>query len=116
MKLRFGGRSLALAALTLLGLWLLLWLGILTHTSMRERIVWLALALPPLVVVGYFVVRDLKSGFVWCGFISLGYFAQGITVSLTSKTDAGFGTVEVFLSLLLFTAASAALRARRQPG
>ncbi|MGH8379026.1 MAG: DUF2069 domain-containing protein [Gammaproteobacteria bacterium] len=116
MKLRFSGHSLTLTTLVLLGLWLLMWLGYFTHTRMQERIVWLILALTPLMIVSYFVLRNLKSGFVWCGFISLGYFAQGITVTLTSKTDAGFGAVEVFLSLLLFTAASAALRARRQPG
>ncbi|MGH8397704.1 MAG: DUF2069 domain-containing protein [Gammaproteobacteria bacterium] len=116
MNLRFNSRSLTLAALTVLGLWLLLWLGFLTHAGMQERIVWLILALVPLVIVSFFVLRNLKGGFVWCGFISLGYFAQGITVTLTSKTDTGFGTVEIFLSLLLFTATSAALRGRRQPG
>lgn len=111
---RFSGRGLSLTALILLALWLLLWLGWLTHATIGERAVWLVLALVPLAVVSYFVSCNSKSGFAWCGFLSLAYFAQGITVVLTSKSDAGFATVEIFLSLLLFTATSAALRRRRQ--
>lgn len=115
MSPRFSGRGLTLAALTLLGLWLLLWFAWLTHATSGERTAWLVLALAPLVIVTLLVARDVKSGFVWCGFMSLGYFAQGITVVLTSHTDAGYGAVEIFLSLLLFTAASATLRSRRRP-
>jgi len=114
MKLRLSGRGLTLAAAAALGLWLLLWLGWWTQASGKQRVIWLALALVPLVSVALFVVRNSKGGFVWSGFLSLGYFAQGITVALTSRSDAGYGAVEIFLSLLLFTAASAALRARRQ--
>ncbi|MGB9429336.1 MAG: DUF2069 domain-containing protein [Gammaproteobacteria bacterium] len=114
MNLHFTGRTLSLTALMLLGLWLLLWLGFLTRAGMRERALWLVLALLPVIIVSYFVWHNLKSGFAWSGFISLGYFAQGLTVVLTSKSDAGFGSIEIFLSLLLFTAASAALRARRR--
>ncbi|MGA9852643.1 MAG: DUF2069 domain-containing protein [Gammaproteobacteria bacterium] len=114
MNLRFTGNNLTLMALILLGLWLFVWLGFLTPASMQQRSAWLVLALLPLIIVGYFVWRDFKSGFVWCGFLSLGYFAQGITVALTSKSDSGFGAVEIFLSLLLFTAVSATLRAQRR--
>lgn len=96
-------------------IWLCVWLGLLTYADRQQRILWLALALLPLVIVGYHVWRYRKSGFAWCGFMSLGYFAQGVTVVLTSKSDAGYASVEIFLSLLLFTAASAALRANRQP-
>ena len=114
MRLRFSGRGLTLAAGAALGLWLLLWLGWWTPATGRQRAIWLVLALVPLAFVTSFVARNSKSGFVWGGFVSLGYFAQGITVALTSRSDAGYGAVEIFLSLLLFTAASAALRARRQ--
>jgi len=114
MNFRFSARTLVLIAMILLMLWLLLWLGFLTHADRQQRILWLVLALLPLAIVGYFLWHDRKGGFVWCGFMALGYFAQGVTVTLTSKSDAGSGAVEVFLSLLLLTAASAALRARRQ--
>lgn len=114
MSLRFSGRGLTLAALIVLAVWLLLWLGWWTQATASQRAIWVALVLVPLVIVFFFVVRDVKSGFVWCGFVSLGYFAQGITVTLTSRSDAGYGAVEVFLSLLLFTAASFTLRSRRR--
>lgn len=114
MNLRFSGRGLTLGALVALGIWLVLWLGWWTRATASERVLWLILALAPLVIVSFFVVRNVKSGFVWCGFLSLGYFAQGITVTLTSRSDAIYGAVEIFLSLLLFTAASATLRARRR--
>lgn len=114
MNVRLSGRALTLTALTLIGIWLLLWLGLLTQATPAERITWLVLALIPLVIVAAFVARNIKSGFVWCGFVSLGYFAQGVTVTLTSRSDSAYGAVEIFLSLLLFTAASVSLRARRQ--
>ncbi|MGH8379232.1 MAG: DUF2069 domain-containing protein, partial [Gammaproteobacteria bacterium] len=114
MNLRFTGRTVTLAALALLGFWLLVWLAFLTQAGRQERIIWLVLALLPLVIVTCLVTLNFKSGFVWCGFISLGYFAQGITVTLTSKSDSVFGAVEIFLSLLLFTAVSAVLRAQRR--
>ncbi|MGH8293392.1 MAG: DUF2069 domain-containing protein [Gammaproteobacteria bacterium] len=114
MNLRFSGRGLTLSALAALGVWLVLWLGWWTHTTASQHVLWTVLALAPLVIVTLFVVRDVQSGFVWCGFVSLGYFAQGITVTLTSRSDAAYGAVEIFLSLLLFTAASATLRARKK--
>ncbi|HVC37031.1 MAG TPA: DUF2069 domain-containing protein [Gammaproteobacteria bacterium] len=114
MNFRFTGRTLVLTAMSLLMIWLLSWLGFLTHADRQQRSMWLVLALLPLVIVGYFLWRDRKGGYAWCGFIALGYFAQGVTVVLTSKSDAGYAAVEVFLSLLLFTAASAALRMLRK--
>lgn len=114
MSLRFSGRGLTLGALGALGVWLLLWLGWWTQATAGEHVLWLVLALAPLIIVTLFVLRDVQGGFAWCGFVSLGYFAQGITVTLTSRSDAAYGAVEIFLSLLLFTAASAALRARRR--
>lgn len=113
MNLGVSGRGLTLAAGAMLGLWLLLWLGLWIHATGHERAIWLALALAPLVVVIFFVARNSKSGYAWSGFVSLGYFAQGVTVALASRSDAAYGAVEIFLSLLLFTAASATLRARR---
>ena len=112
MSLRFTGRNLTLAALALLLLWLIFWLGWLVATSPAEHALWLALALPPIIIVAMAVRRDIKGGYVWCGFVSLGYFAQGMTVVLTSREYAMAGAVEIFLSLLLFTSTSAALRAR----
>lgn len=114
MSLRFSGRGLTLIALAALGLWLLLWLGWLTQAVLSQRALWLVLALAPLIIVSVFVADDKKHGFAWCGFLSLGYFAQGVTVTLTSRSDAAYGAVEIFLSLLLFMAASVVLRARRQ--
>lgn len=112
MSLRFSGRGLTLIALAALGLWLLLWLGWLTQAAFSQRALWLVLALAPLIIVSVFVATDKKNGFAWCGFLSLGYFAQGVTVTLTSRSDAAYGAVEIFLSLLLFMAASVTLRAR----
>lgn len=114
MSLHFSGRSLTLTALAVLGLWLLLWLGWLTQATLSQRALWSVLALTPLISVSVFVAADKKNGFAWCGFLSLGYFAQGVTVTLTSRSDAIYGAVEIFLSLLLFMAASVVLRARRQ--
>lgn len=114
MNLRISGHMLTLAAMGALMIWLCVWLGLLTDADRQQRILWLALALLPLVIVGYHVWRDRKSGFAWCGFMALGYFAQGVTVVLTSKSDAGSAVVEVFLSLLMFMAASAALRIPRR--
>lgn len=117
MNIRLTGRTLALTALGLLGLWLLLWLGWLTQASAAQRATWLVLALAPLVLLGYFAACDSAGGLAWCGFLSLAYMAQGITVVLTSHSDANYAAVEIFLSLLLFSAASAALRLRkRKPG
>ncbi|HVC27936.1 MAG TPA: DUF2069 domain-containing protein [Gammaproteobacteria bacterium] len=114
MNFRLSGRALTLAAMGLLVIWLLLWLGLLTYANRQQRILWLSLALLPIVIAGYHVWCNHKSGFAWCGFISLGYFAQGVTVVLTSKSDAGYAAVEMFLSLLCFIAASAALRVHRR--
>lgn len=117
MKIRFTSRMLALGTLVLLGLWLLLWLGWLTQATPAQHATWLILALAPLVLLGYFVSRNSAGGYAWCGFLSLAYLAQGVTVVLTSKSDAGYAAVEIFLSLLLFSAASAALRLhKRMPG
>ncbi|MGH8280136.1 MAG: DUF2069 domain-containing protein [Gammaproteobacteria bacterium] len=114
MSIRLSGRALVLAALVLLVLWLFPWLGWLTEARPAQRITWLVLALAPLAVTGFFVSRDSVGGFAWSGFLSLAYFAQGVTVVLTSRSDAGFAAVEIFLSLLLFSAAGAALRLRRR--
>lgn len=117
MNIRFTGRGLTLIALGLLALWLILWLGWLTQATLAQRTAWLVLALAPLILMGYFVGRNSEGGFAWCGFLSLAYLAQGVTVVLTSASDTRFAAVEIFLSLLLFSAASAALRLRkRTPG
>ncbi|HVA55324.1 MAG TPA: DUF2069 domain-containing protein [Gammaproteobacteria bacterium] len=112
MNFRLSGRALTLATTGLLVIWLFVWLGLLTYADAQQRILWLMLTLLPLAPVGYFLWRDRKGGYAWCGFLAIGYFAQGITVVLTSKSNAGYAAVEVLLSMLLFIAASAALRAR----
>jgi uncharacterized membrane protein len=114
MNFRFSGRMLTFTALSLLLIWLLLWFALLTNADARQRIVWLLLALSPLMVVGWFLWRGRISAFAWAGFAALGYFAQGVTVVLTSKSDAGYATVEIFLSMALFTSASTVLRAHRR--
>jgi uncharacterized membrane protein len=114
MNLRFTGRALTLATIFLLMLWLIFWFGFLTRADLQQRVTWLMLVLLPLMIVGYFLWRDREAAFVWSGFIALGYFAQGVTVVLTSKSDADYAAMEVFLSLLLFSAASATSRMRHR--
>ncbi|MGH8369487.1 MAG: DUF2069 domain-containing protein [Gammaproteobacteria bacterium] len=114
MKVLRTGRAPVLSVLGALFLWLVIWLGVLTVASSVQRALWLALALLPLLIVALPVWRDKKGGYAWCGFLSLGYLAQGITVAWTGASHAYAGAVEIFLSILLFTAASGALRARHR--
>jgi uncharacterized membrane protein len=115
MKLFLAGRVPALSVLGSLMLWLTIWLGVLTHATPAQHVFWLLLALAPLLVVAAAVWLDVKAGYAWCGFLSLGYLAQGITVAWTGAAQAYAGAIEIFLSILLFAAASSALRARRHP-
>lgn len=112
MNRHVSGRNLTLAAMFLLGFWLLLWLGFLARAGAEERALWLSLAMLPLIIVGLFVFGDYPGGYAWCGFLSLGYFAQGTTVLLTSHESSMAGAVEILFSMLLFTSAAATLRAR----
>lgn len=108
------GRIPVLAVLGGLLLWLVIWLGMLTTATPAQRVLWLTLALMPLLIVVLGVWRDAKSGYAWCGFLSLGYLAQGITVAWTGAAQAYAGAIEIFLSILLFATASGALRMRRR--
>ena len=108
MKLQFTGRLLARSAFMALAAWLALWLGVLAVAPPQVRLIWAALSLMPLVLLAPFLFRGGKSGYGWAGFLSLGYFAQGIAVTLGSRSV--YGAVEIFLSILLFFGASAALR------
>ena len=108
MKLHFTGRTLARAAFLALVLWLGIWLGVLANAPPGVRTVWAALSLFPLAILAPFLFRGGKAGYGWAGFLSLGYFAQGIAVTLASRSI--HGAVEIFLSILLFFGASAALR------
>ena len=105
---RFTGRALARGAFLLLTLWLALWLGVLAGAPLKVRMVWALLSLLPLALLGPFLFRGTKAGYGWAGFLSLGYFAQGIAVTWGSGSV--HGAVEIFLSILLFFGASAALR------
>ncbi|HSN17592.1 MAG TPA: DUF2069 domain-containing protein [Gammaproteobacteria bacterium] len=108
MRLHFTGRNLARAAFLALVLWLGLWLGVLANAPANVRMAWAALSLLPLAILAPFLFRGVKAGYGWAGFVSLGYFAQGIAVTLGSRSV--YGAVEIFLSILLFFSASAALR------
>jgi uncharacterized membrane protein len=108
VSLKFTGRTLARAAFMALVLWLGLWLGVLASAPANVRMAWAGLSLFPLAILAPFLFRGSKAGYGWAGFLSLGYFAQGIAVTLGSRSI--YGAVEVFLSILLFFGASAALR------
>lgn len=111
MKLRFSGRLLARSAFLLLAVWLALWLGVFANAGPQVRLAWAAVSLFPLALLAPFLFRGTKAGYGWAGFLSLAYFAQGITVTLGSRSV--YGAVEIFLSILLFFGASAALRELR---
>lgn len=108
MKLQFTGRNLARAAFMALVVWLGLWLGVLANAPANVRMVWAAASLFPLAILAPFLFRGSKAGYGWAGFLSLGYFAEGIALTLGSRSI--YAAVEIFLSILLFFGASAALR------
>jgi uncharacterized membrane protein len=108
VKLQFTGRILARSAFAALAAWLALWLGVLAVAPPQIRLIWASLSLLPLALLAPFLFRGSKSGYGWAGFLSLGYFAQGIAVTLGSRSLNG--AVEVFLSILLFFGAAAALK------
>ncbi len=108
MRLQFTGRLLARAAFFALAAWLSLWLGVLAIAPPQIRLIWAGASLFPLALLAPFLFRGSKAGYGWAGFLSLGYFAQGIAVTLGSRSL--YGAVEIFLSILLFFGASAAMR------
>ena len=111
MTLRFSGRMLARSAFMALAFWLATWLGVLATAPANIRLVWAGASLLPLALLAPFLFRGTKAGYGWGGFLSLAYFVQGITVTLGSRSV--YGAVEIFLSILLFFGASAALRELR---
>lgn len=111
MTPRFTGRLLARAAFMALAFWLAIWLGVLATAPANVRLVWAGVSLLPLALLAPFLFRGTKAGYGWAGFLSLAYFAQGITVTLGSRSV--YGAVEIFLSILMFFGASAALRELR---
>ena len=108
---RITGRLMARGAFAALTAWLALWLGILAQAPSGVRLVWAGASLLPLALLAPFLFRGTKAGYAWGGFLSLAYFAQGITVTLGSRSV--YGAVEIFLAILLFFGASAALRELR---
>ncbi|HET7649229.1 MAG TPA: DUF2069 domain-containing protein [Gammaproteobacteria bacterium] len=116
MRFQYAGRAPVILVLALMMLWLAVWLGVLVTAGPAQHALWLSLALLPLLIVMLAVWRDMKGGFAWSGFLSLGYLAQGITVVWTGATQTYAGIVEIILSVLMFAAASGALRARRGSG
>lgn len=111
MKLRFTGRLLARSAFMALAAWLALWLGVLASAPPLVRLTWATLSLFPLALLAPFLFRGTKAGYTWAGFLSLGYFAQGVAVTWGSHSV--HGAVEIFLSILLYFCAGAALREAR---
>lgn len=111
MSRYFSGRILARVAFMALAFWLALWLGVLATAPSNIRLIWAGASLLPLALLAPFLFRGAKSGYGWAGFLSLFYFAQGITVTLGSRSL--YGAVETFLSILLFFSATAALREAR---
>ena len=111
MKLRLTGRLLARSAFMALAAWIALWLGVLAHAPPNVRLTWAVLSLLPLALLAPFLFRGTKAGYTWGGFLSLGYFAEGVAVTWGSHSVNG--AVEIFLSILLFFGASAALRELR---
>ncbi|MGE5625901.1 MAG: DUF2069 domain-containing protein [Bacillota bacterium] len=111
MKLRLTGTLLARSAFMALAAWLALWLGVLASAPPMVRLAWAALSLFPLALLAPFLFRGSKAAYTWAGFLSLGYFAEGITVTLGSRSV--YGAVEIFLSILFFFAAAAALKEQR---
>ena len=91
--------------------WLALWLGVLANAPSGVRLIWAGVSLLPLALLAPFLFRGTKAGYTWGGFLSLGYFAQGVTVTLGGRSV--YGAIEIFLAILLFFAASAALREPR---
>ena len=108
------GRAPVLSVLGALSVWLVIWLGVLAVATPAQHILWLGLALLPILIVAWPVWRDRKGGYAWCGFLSLGYLAQGITVTWTGAAHTYAGAIEIFLRILLFATASSVLRARRR--
>lgn len=111
MNLHFSGRLLARTAFMALAVWLALWLGVLAVAPADIRLIWAGVSLLPLALLAPFLFRSTKAGYTWGGFLSLAYFAQGITVTLGSRSV--YGAVEIFLAILLFFGATAALREAR---
>lgn len=111
MKLQLNGRLFARSAFMALAVWLALWLGVLAVAPPQLRLIWAAASLLPLALLAPFLFRGTKAGYAWGGFLSLAYFAQGIAVTLGSRSV--YGAVEIFLSLLLFFGSTAALRELR---
>jgi uncharacterized membrane protein len=111
MKLHLTGRLLARSAFMALAAWITLWLGVLAHAPPNVRLAWAALSLLPLALLAPFLFRGTKAGYTWGGFLSLAYFAEGVAVTWGSHSVNG--AVEIFLSILLFFGASAALRELR---
>lgn len=116
MTLRFTGRVLVTAAFIALAAWLAVWLLLLAHGDLHIRLLWAAASLAPLALLAPVLLAGRKAGYAWAGFLSLGYFAEGVAVAMTGRSGAAFGAVEIFLSLLMFFAAGAALRGQRRGG
>jgi len=108
---RITGKFMARSAFAALTAWLALWLGVLANAPSGVRLVWAGASLLPLAMLAPFLFRGTKAGYAWGGFLSLAYFAQGVTVTLGSRSV--YGAVEIFLAILLFFGASAALRELR---
>ncbi|HET7369301.1 MAG TPA: DUF2069 domain-containing protein [Gammaproteobacteria bacterium] len=106
-------RKLTLAAAGALALWLLTWFGWLSPPHSFPMAAAMTIAVLPLLIVGWPLIRDRVSAYAWCGFIALGYMAHALTEIFAGATDQWLAIVELVLVAILFVASGAALRVRR---
>ncbi|HET7371483.1 MAG TPA: DUF2069 domain-containing protein [Gammaproteobacteria bacterium] len=105
-------RKMTLAATGALAVWLLLWFGWLRPARAIPAVAALV-AILPLLIVGWPLIRDRASAYAWCGFIALGYMAHALTEIFAGAADQWLAIVELALVAILYIASGAALRTRR---
>ncbi|HET6724822.1 MAG TPA: DUF2069 domain-containing protein [Gammaproteobacteria bacterium] len=106
-------RKLTLAATGALAVWLLLWFAWLSPPAGLPAAVATLVAILPLLIVAWPLIRDRAAAYAWCGFIALGYMAHGLTEIFAGAADQRLAIVELVLVGVLFVASGAALRSRR---
>ncbi|HET7570434.1 MAG TPA: DUF2069 domain-containing protein [Gammaproteobacteria bacterium] len=106
-------RTLTLAAIAALGIWLLAWFGWLSPPHTLAAPLAMALSVLPLVIVAWPLIRDRAAAYAWCGFIALGYMAHALTEIFAGAADQRLAIVELVFVAVLFVASGAALRTRR---
>ncbi|HET6726033.1 MAG TPA: DUF2069 domain-containing protein [Gammaproteobacteria bacterium] len=106
-------RTLTIAAAGALAALLLAWFAWLSPPRTMSPVVAAVIAILPLLLVGWPLIRDRAAAYAWCGFIALGYMAHALTEIFAGATDQRLAIVELVLVAILFVASGAALRMRR---